>query len=272
MRKILKIIFSFGIIAVFGLFVLSPRPAQAAIAFDASSTSGTDFASNATSLSWTHTTIGNDRLLFVACGMNDSADADANVTNVTYGGVAGTEIRRDVATVGADGSEIWYKVNPALGANTVSVTFAGTVSRAGCAAVSLTGVDQTNPLDAHNGITFANNAAPSVSVTTVADNAWILDVIYVNLSNTFGDAVPGAGQTERFEINAFFDQLDGSSEGPVSPAGATSMSWSGLDISAASSISAASFKPAAVGDESPATGSCQFRAGKITIIENTQCK
>src|SRR6185369_1563784 len=73
--------------------VLAASPfAHAAIGFDAASRAATT-TTGRTSLSWSHTVGGGvDRLLLVGVAIEDSATADANITSVTYNGVALTAV------------------------------------------------------------------------------------------------------------------------------------------------------------------------------------
>ncbi len=211
------------------------------IAFDAaSSAQGVDVSS----FSWTHTTSGTNRLLFVGVAIRN--DLSQTVSSITYAGTALTFVRADTNGVSVR-SELWYLVGPATGANTVQVILSA-AARAGAGAISLTGVAQTTPLDANNGAT-GSSTTPSVSVTTVADNAWVVDAVAFR---SFGNGLPtgtaGAGQTERWseytESGGTDPNIRGesSTEGPKTPAGGVVMSWS-LSDSVGWSISGAAFKP-----------------------------
>ena len=77
---------------VCGLALAPAAPALAAIAFDAGSRAATT-STGRTSLSWTHTIGGGtDRALVVGVAVEDTTTADANVTGVTYNGVALTAV------------------------------------------------------------------------------------------------------------------------------------------------------------------------------------
>lgn len=211
------------------------------IAFDAASSAQ---AGSGSSLSWSHTCSGSDRLLVVGTNSGDFSAGDRVVNSITYNGVNLTKIRSDDS--GNSRSEIWYLVNPALGANTVQVNFAGGVSEMQAGAISLTGVDQSSPLDANNGAT-GSSSSPSVNVTTIADNAWVLDSLLVE--NTPSISV-GAGQTSRWSEDNANSRGRGSTEGPKTPAGSVTMSWS-LGSSENWRLSAASFATSPVLTVSP---------------------
>lgn len=208
-----------------------------AIAFDAVSESAVGSGST---LSWAHTCAGSDRLLVVATGVRDGQV----VNGITYNGVALTKIRHDEGPDSAvKRTELWRLVAPAAGAHTIEVTWGAAPSDWNVGAgVSLTGVDQSTPVDAQNGATGSGTTA-SGAVTTVADNAWVLDAV-AHLGNTLA---VGAGQTARSEretIGPGSDAFGASTEGPKTPAGAVTMSWTS-DAAVGWAISAASFKPAA---------------------------
>lgn len=215
--------------------VLSGNNTEAAIAFDATSNSGEK--SGVSSFTWSHTTSGSDTLLFIGVIMDDNNVNHMDVSSATYNSVSMTSIRRDVQTAYNDSAtEILYLKAPTAGANTVAVTLVGSNFGAKGGAITLTGVDQTTPLDANNGAN-GNSASASVAVTTVADNAWVLDTV-----GGWSPFTVGAGQTQRWNIIGTYTDGAGSTEGPKTPAGSVTMSWT--LPSEAWSISAASFAPA----------------------------
>jgi hypothetical protein len=211
------------------------------IAFDAASSAQ---AGSASSLSWSHSCSGSDRLLVVGTNSGDLSAGDRPVTSITYNGANLTKIRSDDA--GNIRTELWYLVVPASGSHTIQVTFSGNNINVQAGAVSLTGVDQSSPLDANNGAT-GSSPSPSVSITTVADNAWVIDSLMVE--NTPSITV-GAGQTSRWSEDNANSRGRGSTEGPRTPAGSVTMSWS-LGSSQPWRISAASFTPSPVLTVSP---------------------
>ena len=209
------------------------------VGFDASSGYTQDTAS--TSFSWSHTTSGTNRLLVVGVAIRTSLGQTVN--SVTYNAVALTVLRTDELG-GSVRSELWYLVNPTTGTNTVNVTLSAS-GKAAMGAISLTGVNQTAPLDANNGAT-GNSNAPSTTVTTVADNAWVVDVVaFRSTGSGSPTGGPGAGQTQRWsrysENTGSNIRSKGSTEGPRSPPGAVVMDWS-LSSSVDWAVSAASFR------------------------------
>src|SRR5262245_51701191 len=80
-------------LALAAAIVLAASPAaHAAVGFDAASRAATT-STGRTSLSWSHTVGGGaDRVLLVGVAIEDATTADANITAVTYGGVALTAV------------------------------------------------------------------------------------------------------------------------------------------------------------------------------------
>lgn len=214
-----------------------------AIAFDAVSESAVVAAASVT---WSHTCTGADRILVVASVFRDDAGI-SDISSVTYNGVALTVIRRDNTSSLSHPaqSELWYLVAPATGANNIVITFGSTIDNlAAGTGISLTGVDQAHPLDANNGaVGTAGNNDPTVNLTTIRDNAWIIDFAYH--ADDDGCDV-GAGQTSRTDrlltTGGSTDWMGVSTMGPKTPAGSETMNWTG-GVDEFWCISSASFQP-----------------------------
>jgi hypothetical protein len=156
------------------------------VAFDAVGPGATgDFATGASivtgSRTWSHTTSGVDRALFVSISVGvatPGTDVDTVVTGVTYAGTAMTFVGRRHANDGNAGyAELWVLANPALGANTVSVQFTSTGNNSSVeeGSTSFTGVDQTTPYDGFVSSVGASTA-PSVAITS-AVGSMTLDMV-----------------------------------------------------------------------------------------------
>lgn len=216
-----------------------------AIALDAVS-----FATAATGTAtrtWSHTCAGSDRVLVVGTmGRDVSSVTELPVVVLTYNGVALTKIRHDETAGDNYRTELWRLVAPATGTHDIFLETDGTASDLLAAgAISLTGVDQVTPVDAHNGsISAVNVDAASDDVITTADGAWIVDVL-LNGDGVAGTLVAGAGQTEfavQENVGNFAEAVGMSYEGPKTPAGAATMSWT-WTTSNRYTHSAAAFKP-----------------------------
>ena len=195
-----------------------------AIAFDAVSNSG-EQTDPTNPLTFSHTCTGSDLVLLVFPLTRDGESGDGAISAITYNGVSMTqEATRDslVDTYG----EVWSLTNPATGANDVSITFvsSGTARRHRSIAISYTGVDQSTSVEASNTAT-GNSTTPSVSVTTLTDNAMVVDGVVVDDFPDSGTLAADGSQTERLNINWTGTKHDGSSEEAQPTAGATSMDW-----------------------------------------------
>ena len=145
-----------------------------AIAFDSSASGGS---------SWSHTCNGSNRILFVTT----TSDSSGGVTGVTYNGVSMT------LEFGGGYHKIWKLINPASGANTVSITHSGSAQGVSS---SYTGVSSTGNPEA----SASKNSGSSVttithSVTTITDNDWVVASCWYDTSSASQTA--GTGSTQR---------------------------------------------------------------------------
>lgn len=150
-----------------------------AIAFD---TSVAQTGGAVSSLSWSHTCSGLNRILFVYVSENSTV----GITSVTYNSVAMTSIGN---VNGSRRMALYYLVAPASGANTVAVTFASASSNIRCASVSYTGAKQTGQPDSSNSTNVSNG---TISTTVVTGGCWTIASFYDDALATLT-----AGQTQR---------------------------------------------------------------------------
>ena len=148
----------------------------------------------ATPFSWSHNNNGD--FLIVGVNVRDFSDT---ISSVTYAATSMTELREDG---GVDGfrarTAIYYLVNPASGANTVEVTLSGAPEDASAGAISMSGVDQTTPVDVAGGAgTTGTSEAASQAITPVTDGAWTMAAMTLSIDRT---TTIGAAQTERWAI------------------------------------------------------------------------
>lgn len=210
------------------------------IGFDAQS-SGT--GNNIAILTWPHTVSGTNRILIV--GVSIRNNNNQTVTGVTYAGLPLTTIgfRNNATNVRM---ELWRLVAPPIGTNFVAVNLSAAARVVG-GAVSLTGVDQTDPIDAAFVSNIDNSNAPTVSITTVTNNAWVIDTVAVRGNITL---TVGAGQTQRWNrsVGGGANRVNGagSTEGPRTPPGAVTMSWTAGGTQRWA-IGAVALKPAPMG-------------------------
>ena len=213
---------------------IPPKPAHSSIALDATSNSG--LQTDVSSYSWSHICTGTDLLLAFGNSLQDNVDR--TVSGVTYNAVAMTAVRTDVRTDTAytHRSTAYYLIAPAAGTYTVAVTLSGITDYSVSGVVSYTGAKQSGQPDANNGANGSSTAC-SVDVTTVANNCWVFDVAITRGALT-------CGNTQRWNVNLYATRAGGGADtnGPKTPAGAQTMSWTS-SLAGAWAISAFSIAP-----------------------------
>lgn len=163
------------------------------------------------SLTWSHTCSGADRLLGVGVGFWDSS---ADVSGVTYAGAALTKIG-EATRVMAEAHQ-WRRIAPATGANNIVVTLvaAGDLS---CGGQSFSSVDQTTPLGTQ-AVATGSSTAPTVNVSAATD-----DLVWDTLGGDDGTNTIGADQTSSWNITG---GTVPNGAGSTEPGAATvTMSW-----------------------------------------------
>lgn len=181
------------------------------LAFDAAAST---FGDGVSSLSWSHTCSGSERLLTV--GVSMTAGPMPTVDSVTYNGVALTRIGTATNGGGWAKVELWRLIAPATGAHTVAVTLSGAGDLA-AGAISFTGAHQTTPAG-----TFASaqgtSATPSVNVSGAAGDI-VIDCLMVDQGTA---PTVDASQVQRWTHN-WAANGSGSTE---AGAATVTMSWS----------------------------------------------
>tara|TARA_Y100000310_G_scaffold65548_2_gene61043 strand:- start:1837 stop:4668 length:2832 start_codon:yes stop_codon:yes gene_type:complete len=232
--------------------------------FDAGGAGGADDLLSTKTLSHTVAT-GANRLLVVGVTSHTPAGAPSRPTGVTYDSVAMTEITAARGNSTDVTVTLWYLIAPNVGTANIVATF-GAGQRAQVTAVSLSGVDQSTPVENGNSAT-GTSTAPSVAVTTAVRD-WVVDCVGFE-DPTADSAAAGTGQTERGETH---DAPHGAATSTEEATGAsTTMSWT-LDSSVEWAIGAVAINPATVQTSNtiiPVTGtpSSQFTAGDVVRIE-----
>ncbi|HYC88767.1 MAG TPA: InlB B-repeat-containing protein [Thermoanaerobaculia bacterium] len=215
------------VLAVTLVFLFAAISAEAAIAFDAASRAATT-TTGRTSLAWSHTIGGgSDRLLVVGVAAEDGGTADANITGVSYNGVALTAVPSSKISGGGTGiiqTQLFYLLNaglPAAGTYNVTVTFQGAVDGISAGAVSLTGASQAAPQPAATKVDTSGADSISTSISAPAAGAWVVDVVGSGNSGSF---TAGAGQTERWDLAAS-GMTGATSTKALAATGSTTLSW-----------------------------------------------
>lgn len=193
-----------------------------AIAFDAVA-GAKDSSGAVTSLTFSHTCTGSNRLLIVS-GSVTSLTA-RTITGVTYAGTSMTFVI--TATASQVVSFMYILVNPTTGANNVVVTISGVTDglnkQFNAISSSYTGCAQSGQPDSHgtnvlNGSTVTNFP---VSTTVVASNCWLVGTA----SEDAGDIAAGAAGTgTTYRGVAEFNQIIADSNGTVGT-GSQTLNW-----------------------------------------------
>lgn len=232
-----------GWLLIGSILFLIPSLSFGAIAFDAATNGGSQNATGG-SVTFSHTTSGSNRILFVAAiGAGNESTA---ITAVTYNGVAMTFIDKTLVPANRE-IYMYYLVNPASGANNVVIT--GTMDLIGGYAASYTGAAQTQVLDTdvkHSTNTGSSVTSLSVNTTTTVDNSWAVSFIVTqDATNT-----AGANTTKRIDDTITYGLTFNDNNAAITPAGGITES---MGASAAHNMAGiiASFAPVAPAVSSP---------------------
>jgi len=239
-----------------------------AIAFDAASQKSNTtafFLSAPWQVSWSHTCTGSNLVLSVEVVYQTSAGTDfTHITGITYNSVALTLASSATTTTGHVGTEIWYLKGPSTGANTVLATFAAPAAGnigGMIGAISLTGVDQTTPVDVSTNGAMASATSNSLSATTTKDNDWFVDSNYIlntnNMTSTSGTMRWGFIDTGDVAAST------ASTRGPLTPPGSFSMGYSWTNAST-SDFAVVAFMPV---QAAAATGAAYSKQNRIMKME-----
>lgn len=212
------------------------------IAFDAAGNSG-DIAA-ASSYSGSASWSGTNRFLAVDVSM---LGPGVTVSSMTYGGAACTLVGVKSTVTSFGRVEQWRICSsdsgaPAAGSNTLAVTLSGSLEFA-VEWASYTGVHQTSPTEGFNSAQATNAGSAtdaSVSVTSVADNCWIHAAVVAN------DTSITAGNTSRNNVAGTLGSGANEDNGAAkTPAGAVTMSYSGMGITTTWAIAGYAIRPLA---------------------------
>lgn len=197
-----------------------------AIAFDAVAS---DTALAATSLTFAHTCTGSNLVLGAPARVYDLLDTgDDNITGITYNSVALTRVNTEVAT--NIRTYMYILTAPATGANNL-VLSASEASNIYGIAQSYTGCSQTGQPNAENSDASTSATNLTVSVTTTADNCWLVSGTSNNQGGT--NPQPGTNTTARYQA---LTHAGGDSNAPMTPAGSHSQNWTTNETPSSGSI------------------------------------
>lgn len=201
-----------------------------AIAYDSVST-GSGATTTAT---WSHTTSGSDRILFV-CAFQYITNT--HPTSVTYNGVAMTYI--GTAQKNNYYIDVYYLINPASGANNVVITYPGSGTITG-QAVSYTGAKQSGQPDGSAVLSQALSTSITQSHSVTESNCWGFAFTQGNNITVANLTTSGVINTLRGGVN---DSIGFADSNGVIGTGSQSMGF-GYSISQLGAIVNVSFSPA----------------------------
>lgn len=146
----------------------------------ANDTSTVRNVSGGASDSFSYTCTGSDLILVVCFSNYDTTAGDRQVSGITYNSVALTSARTDDNGTSNGRSEIWYLVGPATGANTLAITYGGTITNSDYCVSSWTGCRQSDQIDTSNGQTVTSDTSSTVAATTNAKGCLVIDAMNGN--------------------------------------------------------------------------------------------
>lgn len=232
------------------------------IIFDAASNSGYQAAQS--SYSWSHTCGGIDRFLAVDVSL---LSAGATVSSITYNGVALSLIGARSTVTSFGRIEQWGLVAPASGSHTIAVTLSSSIASAGTA-VSYANVQQTSPTESFNS-NQATNAGSATDASVVVTPATPSCIIHAALVTN--DTSVTANQTSRNNVTGAVGSGANEDTGPITPATATTLSYTGEGIVATWAIAGYAIRPVtASAGTSAISGSASivYSTGTCTLTGN----
>ncbi len=142
-----------------------------AIAIDAIG-GGQQLSSN--TLSFSHTSAGSNRFFLIEVLVGDAGVGPVLSSAVTVGGVSATQLSEVTSSSGAlfIANSLWYLVAPLVGAQTVIVTAAASVTVIDARSATYTGVDQNDYFKGQSGDFVNGSTTFSNTVTATVPNCW----------------------------------------------------------------------------------------------------
>lgn len=220
-----------------------------AIAFDAISSKNADGSIASGTTTWSHTTSGTDRLLFLCV----ATYSNVTISSVTYGGVALTLVKQLTPWWGAgtDQIAIYALSAPASGANTVSITTSGS---ARCHVISYNGAQQSTTMVATASATnYITTTFTATLDTTGTDGCWGL-MYGVGGS---GKVISASTNCTPRSTDATYQQLVGD-YGPKTTGGSFGISMTISGTSNRWGYAAVAFAPASASQVPPISRGCIF--------------
>lgn len=204
------------------------------IGFDTSSSEAG--GSSLTTLNWSHTISGNNRLLLVGVFVDGGSTAEV-ISGITYNSVPMTQLSK-LQRASPDDTAwtyLYYLIAPDTGTHDIEVTTSVSAYIGLGIGASYTETNQSSQPDAANEDSAHATTSISTTVTTVAEGCWVMAYGY----NDNAGIIPGIGMNPRAVVAdaAMF----GDSAGSVTPPGNYVIGISGPGGNVG--IQAASIKP-----------------------------
>lgn len=206
----------------FGALSLIPTGVRAAIGFDNVTSGFTAAGGTNATVAVAHTSTVGSTLLLICATFNDG-NQNSNPTQSLVASSGNAPVKLVVANSGAGKdtrSEIWYQLAPPTGSSvTYTLTFSN-INYVGMAISSWTGTDTVAPTISNSAT--GTSATISNSVTTVADNSFVLDCLSNEQQATVNAAQTKIGETtnQSYQWGAASYKTTA-----VTPAGSQAMSW-----------------------------------------------
>lgn len=181
-------------------------------------------------LNYIHVVSGSNCILLVGYTLDISGTT--SISAITYNSVSMTKLNEVSWNSGTSLLGLYYLINPPTGSHNITITRTGGATLEGFS-VSYTGVKQSGFPDA----TTTASATNSTSLTTIANNAWIVAMV----AGT-GTLSGGTNLTLR-ETGPDNNRGVLDTNGAITPAGSTSLSWANAGGNAATGAIIASFAP-----------------------------
>lgn len=178
-----------------------------------------------TSLTWSHTCGGSNRVLLVgvAVGQASGSDATKTISSVTYAGVAMTSLGvRHSNNQTAGYVQVFGLIAPASGANNVIVTFASAPTSAEAGSLSFNGADQVSGW----GTPVLASGATATATATVSSNTSGNIIAYFVVNGADTGTNPTSPATKRYQANFNHSSAGGCSGGATIPATGSSVTCS----------------------------------------------
>jgi hypothetical protein len=182
-----------------------PSVSRAAIVYDTAGTHGAAASSD----SFTGPTVAADCNIVIICvGVWEGTGNVAALTSITYGGSAATFLAAQTHTaVQAIRTEMWYKLAPATGAQTVAVTGNANTDQLVTGVMSFKGVAQTSTFNTPGTLDHDQASGTNLDIDSLASAVGEMGVMCGTIQQSDPDTITVAADAtspvsvERYEIN-----------------------------------------------------------------------